>query len=430
MGLLDRWRAPSPESEIATQQTAIEEGGAAALLASEPRLPAESPATLLRIARSNELVESCLSYRQQSVLDAPLRVVGDDGEEVESGALYDLLQEPALGMDSSEWMTEFVSDADIFGSVYLYRMRLSELGPPEGYFLLPPERVEIERGRGGAIQYVYTVDGRRTTFSSGEVAHFRIPDPANQWYGRGPVAKLLRIATLDSAATDGTLSFIQNAFIAAGIIKSDTPLSRFELGELRRAIRATISGSKKGEVVVFPSSVAFEPLSHIDSPEEEAVRTLSETRVTGVFGMHPILVGAAAGIRMSSGRNEYQTAERQFWRMTMKPLYTRIGLFLSRVFEADFGQRVEFDLSGVEALQDTATRETRAQWMQAAGLISVNEARVAAGQAPIDDPRADEIPSLAQPDAVATMQSLRAETRKLSGRIGNLEAAARAGGEA
>jgi hypothetical protein len=112
------------------------------------------------------------------------------------------------------------------------------------------------------------------------------------------------------------------------------------------------------------------------------------------FGIPLELIGARLGM-IHGNRSTMDAARAHFWQETCVPLYLDIGSDLTRGLHpeyegtADEFDYLEFDLSTVKALQeDEDKKHLRIRSDVAAGILSVQEARVALGKEPDFEPDA------------------------------------------
>jgi hypothetical protein len=111
---------------------------------------------------------------------------------------------------------------------------------------------------------------------------------------------------------------------------------------------------------------------------------ISEARIAQVFGIPLELIGARLGM-LHGNRSTMDAARAHFWQETLAPLYQELAADLTRGLlpEYDDFDYLEFDLSTVKALQeDEDKKHLRIRSDVAAGILSVQEARVALGKEP------------------------------------------------
>ena len=326
----------------------------------------------------NALVRACIDRKATSATEAKLVIkesMMDEGmmmdEEVKTGPLAYLIKNPCYDISMSQWLRMFITYLEIAGNVYVYRRRNG--GPRSRlaeWRLLRPDRVTLRQAASGSLYWNYEVLGEDYHIPYTEIRHFiHAPDPLHDIYGLSPLAGLIREVSVDSAATDYTRAFIDNAAVPAGFLSINGELSggADEAQMIARRWSESAGGMNRGNLLVVEGDAKYEQASPLASPEMPDLRALTETRICMAFSVPPLLVQTRTALATSSGRAEVQQARRSFWEETMTPLYIEIGDFLTSLARMDFGDqyRLEFDLSGVKALQenqDLKDKRVRGQW--------------------------------------------------------------------
>lgn len=364
---------------------------------------------------SNALVSACVHLRSETALYTPIRVYRGAREVGDRDPVRLLLEEPVLGMSFSDWLSMIWMSHDLEGNAYLLRLRTASRRRVEGYAVLRPDNVRIESARGG-VQYVYQVQGgNRFTIPREDIAQFRAVTPYNDWYGLSPIAVAGVAIAADGLMTQKLQTFIRNSNRPAGYLQVKSHTLRSE-DEIRLFLDRMNDRLREGRIGWLEGEAEFVPATSIPSPEMTEARQLLETRICTALGVPPLMVGALVGLSMSSGRSEYMTARRSFWEDTVRPMLARFEAFLTRTIREDFGPayRLEFDLNGVEALNDSIeTRARVAALMLRVGAWTPNEAREETGKPPItggdgDDLRIPMLPTAgAQPGVGGLAQAAR-----------------------
>ena len=314
-----------------------------------------SNTTTLNSYKANSLVYSCVNERMTSVIEAPLIVVDRQGKTVEQGTLHDFMRSPDGKRDATSWNKLFMLYHDLSGNVFIHKGR-NIAGRVVKWTILRPDRVTINTDKTGIIGYTYTVDGNRIPVPVEDVAHYKLDDPLDDYYGIGPAGVVAREADLDTNNTSFSAAYILNAGRFPGYLTLTDERVTEEDGEaIRKQWTNNVGGMASGKIPVLHGGAKFTQTTAADSPELPEIRDLTESRICGVFGIDPRLVGTQLAVKASSGRADYETARRSFWRETMKPIYASIESFLNGVATEDFGAAagtIKFDLSGVQELQE------------------------------------------------------------------------------
>ena len=109
-------------------------------------------------------------------------------------------------------------------------------------------------------------------------------------------------------------------------------------------------------------------------------RSVAAREIALAFGVPPMLLGIPGDNTYAN----YAEANLSFWRQTVLPLVARTAAALTRWLAPRFGDglRIGFDADAVDALAEA--REAVWDKLNAAGFLTVNEKRAAAGYSPIE----------------------------------------------
>lgn len=214
----------------------------------------------------------------------------------------------------------------------------------------------------------------------------------NDFYGISKLARLVTEGTIDSAMSDFELAFFRNAGVPMGLLSVKGRTSPDDIKEIKTRFRGAYNGLRKWfELLVLNTDNAtYTPMGMKQSDMEmDGTRFHVESRVTSVYGVPGIIVGARFAMQTPQSVGE---AEHQFWAETMVPAAMRFArayekhLLPEFAVQADRGATVSYDFSVVRALQEDRSRKLReVVRLVSTGGFTVNQALTQVGMAVVQD---------------------------------------------
>lgn len=310
----------------------------------------------------NSLIYACVQRIATDFSALPpqhLRKTSVGTEVVPSSPIIDLLNNPSETMDGIEFREALMVHHRVGGNVYIQKVR-GRGRAVIGLELLRPDYVRIIPGARRADDVFEVRIGGRVVaqLPRADVIHIKTPNPSNDFYGLSPIALLVREGTIDLHMSDFELAFYRNAGVPFGLLKTKTRLSPQGVTDAASAFRRAFNGLRNwfNLIVIAADEAEYQQLGIAQSDMEmSSTRLQAESRITAVYGIPPVLVGARVGLENSPWSNT-EFAWRFYWANTMTALSRAIASALNRELVPEFatsaGQSIAFDLSGVEALQD------------------------------------------------------------------------------
>lgn len=345
--------------------------------------------------RGNSIVVSVIDAIATAFTEPPLIVIEtkSDGteEEVPNHPLTLMLRRPNRYFGGSLLRRAVVADRAFTGNGYLYKMR-SGAGRPVGAWYIPSWMIEPKwpqtSGNTEFISYYeYTVDGRKYQLPTEDIIHFRYGiDPDNPRKGLSPLYSVLREIFTDNEATNYVATILYNLGIPGLVIRpKEGTINKDQAEQVKEMTMQKFSGDRRGEPLVLGGAADVSVISF--SPNElnvDKINSLSEERISAVFGAPAIIVGLGAGLEHSI-YNNFHEARSAFWEKSVIPQGQIMCEDLDAQLLGDFSDtarfRVAFDLSTVRALQDNQNDLfTRVDRAVAGGWYTVNEARELTGR--------------------------------------------------
>lgn len=351
----------------------------------------------------NELVFTCVDIRATSAADARLTVQERDADgnwvETPGHPLRRLIMRPNPQMDEAAFIRAAIASFDVAGAFYCEIVR-ARAGNPVELYPLDPARV--------TPLYHHNADGSRTlTAYEWKDGRYKKTIPVEDMLVRGSndvllnrarLARAMGAVDLDNLQTDFTRAFFQNGGIPSGILKYSRRLTDEQKDMIRLQWRAryNMPWGNQQDVAVLDDEQTYQKVgSQLNELENELLRAVSETRITMVFKVSPLIIYAYVGLKQATYSN-LQEAWKQFWQSTMSPLLRDWRVWLEMSLLAEFhdketilGEEVRlwWDLSAVAAFrEDTNELHARARENFRAGGLTLDEFRAAIGLGDYPDP--------------------------------------------
>lgn len=308
-----------------------------------------------------------------------------------------LAYEPDYGVDFATWWANAILWHDVAGDVFLYRRRVAmaaQSGRPgeaaqqpvrraggrlAGYELLRSDWVAVRPDGDGYVFGPLASAGVGAHLPLEDVAHFRTPNPASNYYGIGPVGVAARMLELDQRATQFTAEWVHNKGRTPGgflMLPGERPASETERAATLMDFQASLTGA--GDLVALYQGAKYEAGSPMESPEMVPLRELTESRIISAFRAEGRGLGVSYAVKASSGTSDFRQASLAWAEKVLAPLYKKFGRWYQQVLRDDFGPAIKFafDLSAVPAMREVARdRENRAIALVKAGLLTRDEGR-------------------------------------------------------
>lgn len=342
----------------------------------------------------NPIVYSCIREIATSVSSVQYNTVIEtrDGEVAEfHGPLHELMTYPNPQQNIVDFIEVMVEQLLVYGNVFMLLERQGSGGPRArvgSLRLLRPDAVSIKLSKDGSIEsYQYRPDpnSKGVVIAAGDIGHLKMPNTTTglktgSLFGVSPLSVLKDDSQLDALLSDLSMNFAKRGAVPTGLLKiSKRITSQEDADNIRARWRSTFSGQRgQFNVAVLDSDSSYEPLQAL--PKDLAlVDTRDEvvSRLCGVLGVPPILIGAGVGLRRSTYSN-YKQALLSYRDETIFPLCTRVERFFNQSLSSQFsgGAVVQADFTNAPAWQENETdKVTRTTTLYDSGIISLNEAR-------------------------------------------------------
>lgn len=315
-----------------------------------------SPEVYGNYIATSSAVYACTNLRARNIASLGLHIYRD-GEVVEDGPLFDLLKTVNPYWTQNRLWQMTVMALDLWGEAYWVLERGPDgKGEPREIWWARPDRMRLVPDYNDYISgYIYEWNNERLAFSKDEVIYFRYPNPMNEFEGLSPIAATRLALDTGHAALRSNHNVFSNGVQLAGVVTpadKDSTWARDQVEALRDMLEKRFKGVDKAHrLAVLGQAATFTPMG-ISPKDAQFIELMKWTRSDAcmVYGVPPELIGDQEGATY----NNVQQAHRGFWTDTLIPLSHMLAQELTEQLLPMFRQpldRVEFDLSGVPALQ-------------------------------------------------------------------------------
>ncbi len=342
-------------------------------------------------------VFAALSRISQDLAATPIKLikgVGSNSQIIDDHPVLDLLGQPSSDTDQFSFLEQLIIDLVACGNCYVLLLGLRDT--PESVVRLHPEEVEIVTDQTGITGYRFISDGSSVIYPPNRIIHTKNASwmkGSRGLYGVGGIEPLaaeiradLNISKLTSQASDKGRP---DAIISP---KTETDIWDYET---RRQILDQYAGLAQSGGALVLSGMVDVQFTQLTPREMEytAARTIAKQSITAAFAVPESVLGANSA--------NYATARQQaisYW-STLAKRGKRIAHLLTLIAQKfDTDLRVEFDYSGVEALNSMRTEQLQRVQLHIANGMSPADAYAYEGldDAPIigasrREPEAEEI---------------------------------------
>ena len=342
---------------------------------------------------------ACINRVAASVASVDLQLYkrGKGGKlsKVEDSDLLDLIENPNPAQSGREFMRALSSYQQLCGNAYVYGNGIDPKRtngkPPRELQLLNPGKVKVEPGASlFPKQYEYRPNQNTTTTfpvdqltGRSAVLHLKSFNPLNAWYGMSPLEAAALGVDIHNSGQQWNKRLIENgarpsgALVVQGSDGKPAMLSDDQYGRLKEMIDNQFSGaSNAGRPMLLEGGLDWKEMSLNPKDMEFLEGKHSAARdIALAFGVPPMLLGIP-------GDNTYSNmgeAKLGLWTDTVLPhLATTLDAF-NRWLTPLYGEDMYlwYDEEMIPALEPL--RKAKAERINAAGYMTINEKRRAMG---------------------------------------------------
>ncbi|MDX2027689.1 MAG: phage portal protein [Alphaproteobacteria bacterium] len=344
--------------------------------------------------RKNVIAYRCVMQIATAASAVPWLLYDDQGAEMDTHPLLDLLQHPNPLQDGVSFLESVFAHLEIAGNVYIEAVKPRDDQRPVELYVLRPDRMKIIPGPAGLPQgYQYSVNGQMTTWSADPVSgasnilHLKRFHPLDDWYGMAPMESALLSIDQHNAAGAWNQALLNQGARPSGALvyapKDGPPtLTDDQVRRLREELGQLYQGDRNaGRPLILEGGLDWREMSL--SPKDMdwlGGRNVAARDIAQAFGVPAQLIG----IPESQTYANMAEARLAFYEETVLPLLTRViagfDHWLTPMFDDTL--RLDYDPDAISAL--AVRREMQWSKLQAADFLTVNEKRAAAGYEPIE----------------------------------------------
>lgn len=340
---------------------------------------------------SNSAVMACLAWIMDTLPEARTLVKTGKGEDddptLDASPWYEFVRYPSATLDWTDLLGSTGFGLALDGNAYWLLGETKRYRPIVEW--IPSTRCKPCAPRGsehlGATHYeIRRQGGRVERVEPDRIVQFRQgQDPENPLLGLSrPKSAMLEIMS-DQEATVYTHALMKNPKMGTivTLANPEATLDDATAEKLKTVLAEQLGGRNRHELAIPSEPLKFDQLGF--PPDKMAIRENRKTpeeRICAVFRIPPIVVGLGAGLDRSTYSNTKEAREMAV-EQCLAPMWRKIANTITTKFfpliGADVGEAyLEFDLSGVRALQDDLDAlYVRADRAFRGGLVTRGEGR-------------------------------------------------------
>lgn len=337
----------------------------------------------------------CVAAIADNASSVPLRVRRPDGSIIEGHWADHLFNKrPNPQMSARVFKSIVFQQAELGGQSFVWLDR-GETGlndPTEAHVLFDSVQVLVDKPieqrpttaniRGFIIN---RADGQRIPVLPEEMLWFRYPHPSDPLGALAPWKAARHAVDMDAYAREWQRHSYKNGALPKGVIYVGE-MEADQLAATRASWRSQVQGAENAgkNLIVGSPPGGGTPISYARvslTPEE---MDYLESRVAN---REEVMLGFGVPHDYLSGGTTYenrQASKTTLWSDTISPKLEIFGSEIDRVLLPSDSEEAEFDLSGVEALQDSQdAKASRARIAVYADIATIDEARAELGYDPL-----------------------------------------------
>ena len=342
--------------------------------------------TALELYQRHPWIYACANLISSSIASLPLLILKktEKGRELLSPSeIPRVFEIPNQYMSWYDLMEASVLDLELTGRAF-WHIDKDEENKIIGLYRMRPDLVSIQEDKKrGITGYRYGGIESQKFYTPDNILFFNYFSPLGDFKGQGSTSAITTTATLDFYAQTYNKNFFKEGGTLSLFFKTDRSLSDAAFARLKDQLRGEYGGVQRSHKIglgeegldVIELGTRPKDAQFIESKKQNLQEILA------AFQVPPGLVGV---LEYSSYAN-MKVQEREFWDKCIKTKLRKIEPkldILAHYFNADWD--TEFDLSGVEALQEDREIKTRIEREDIRiGLRTINEVRKERGLEPL-----------------------------------------------
>ncbi|MEO1732588.1 MAG: phage portal protein [Pseudomonadota bacterium] len=323
-------------------------------------------------------------------------VLQDNDRRYDVHPLLSLIRQPNAAQGTAELMEALYGQLLLSGNAYVEAVT-GDSGLPLELHVLRSDRMSVIPGADGwPMAYEYAVAGRKHRFDAGSavspICHIKMFHPQDDHYGLSPLQAAAMAVDVHNSASRWSKALLDNAARPSGALvyrgadgQGAMPEEQFQ--RLSSEIETYHQGARNaGRPMLLEGGLDWKPMGFSPSDMEfQKTKESAAREIALAFGVPPMLLGLLG----DTTYNNYQEANRAFYRLTVLPLATRVAASVSAWLARHMDEALVLkpDLDQVPAL----SQERDAQWSRVvqADFLTEAEKRSLLGLPPIAESDAD-----------------------------------------
>ena len=264
----------------------------------------------------------------------------------------------------------------LWGSAY-WAIETGEDGAPELWPLRPDRMAVIPDGRRYVRGFVYRGAAKEVAYTPEEIVWLRYFNPLEELAGLSPLAAGRLSADMGHEGLHFNRHLLRNSARPDFLLLTNQEMNESELEDFYARWEQRYQGPGNAHRPAVASAVRDVKtlgLSHRDIDFIQGLRWSLE-EVSRTYGVPKLLLGDFERATYAN----VEASERMFWRNTVAPEVRFLEDQVNRGLLPKLGypqMKVEFDLSGIEALQEDENRKVQRETaLLDRGVLTINEVR-------------------------------------------------------
>lgn len=343
---------------------------------------------------TNAVVAACVGEWTRLYAQAPIAVVGPDGNVVEDHPALRVITGGNVWMNEREIKTliQFYKllTGTAYGIVYMGEGRATKT--PIGIGIYSAANVQpVPDDKGRLSHFRLTIRGTFEDISVDRVIRFPwdVRDPANPICGMSPLQACFNDAESYKEVSMFVREFLQNgAFPGTMVVAKDGYPDEEMRQKNKQEFKETFGAGSRGSVGFFSGDIDVKAFAHgLKDLDLSALRDTPEASICAAFGVPPELIGVKVGLENSTYSNK-EESRYHFATGRVAPAWETDAMAISQVLLPLMGyddHAVVFETSNLPFMQESADRRyARATSAFEKNLISRDEARAEMGYDAVD----------------------------------------------
>lgn len=320
-----------------------------------PQIPIfNTQRAIKRSYQGSSYVYACISLIAKTSASIPWRAVKlnrESGiwEDLQDHPLTEILRKPNPWQDGTALMNKMVTFLYIGGNGFISKVRDNTDTIGELYILPPDAMMPVPNRQEFITEYEYRWEGRLERLPAQDIIQIMFPNPENPFFGMSPLQPLSRTIDTELSALEWQRTSFQNRAVADGIFSFEHDITPNQFERARQFIREQ---RNTREPWVLGQGAKWQQMA-LTAIEMDFINTRKYTReeICAVLGVPPVMIGILDNATLAN----IEVARKIFWLDTIIPLLETVQSAYNLFLAPEFGNddiRVEYDITGVEALQE------------------------------------------------------------------------------